>query len=123
MKQENRFTKSGKEGINYYLATWRPGTQSHQSGNDLLAHVESGAVDFQLVDLLKRNKCQDADDDLLFLFDLAEGMIKGVQLGGRVQGQELQVRTKKLVRRPEAGQVVVTNQESGDHDEATKENL
>lgn len=68
MKQENRLTKSGKEGINYYLATWRP-------GNDLLAHVESGAVDFQLVDLLKRNKCQDADDDLLFLFDLAEDVI------------------------------------------------
>ena len=52
---------------------------------------------------------------LLFVFNLAEGMIQGIQIGGRVQGRELEVGTGELVRRPEAGQFVVTNQESGDH--------
>ena len=40
---------------------------------------------------------------------------QGVQIGGRVQGRKLEVGTGELVRRPEPGQVVVTNQESGDH--------
>ena len=102
-------------GIDYYLAPWRYGTQSHQPGHELFAHVESGAVDLQLVDFLKQYGCQNADDDLLFVFNLAEGMIQGIQIGGRVQGRELEVGTGELVRRPEAGQVVVTNQESGNH--------
>ena len=102
-------------GIDYYLAPWRYGTQSHQPGHELFAHVESGAVDLQLVDFLKQYGCQNADDDLLFVFNLAEGMIQGVQIGGREQGRELEVGTGEQLRGPEAGQVVVTNQESGNY--------
>ena len=42
-------------------------------------------------------------------------MIQGVQIGGREQGRELEVGTGEQLRGPEAGQVVVTNQESGNY--------
>ena len=61
-----------------YLARRDTRAKAEKSGDSLLTNVESRAADVVLVDLLEEDGGQHADDDLLLLLCLGEGMIKTI---------------------------------------------
>ena len=80
--------------------------------DDLVANVWRRAADLQRVHLLQQDGCEDVDDDLLTILDLRKSM---VQVGGGDQDRALEIQASKLISRPEPRQIVIPDQQTGDH--------
>ena len=89
------------------LAAWAARTDPNEPGEDLIADVGGRDWKVRWIGLLKEDRRQDADNDLLLLIHLGQGVVEGVQIGGSKQSRRLQGRAAELNSRPEPGQVVV----------------
>ena len=115
MKATWQIVNQGNKAFN--LTTGRPVSETGKPGDNLAADVQGRAWNLEGVHLLQHDGGEHADDDLLSLVWLGEGMVEGVQVGGRDQRRILQVWPWKLMSVPETCKIIVPNEETGDHDE------
>ena len=98
-----------------YLTRRTARAQPDEPLHDLITNVEGRGTDLEGVHLIKQDGGENADDDLIPILKLRQSMIQGVQISSSDQGRSLQVGATELMSRPEPGQVVVPNQQAGDH--------